>query len=246
MKRILVTTALLALSTVSTLAADMAPRPYTKAPMIDPGYNWSGLYVGGDVGYQTSGLGLADPRQGLLTYDPKHDGFAGGGHIGYQHQWNRVVLGIEADYIGATGSTSFATPAVNIFSLGGLGTASTRLKDLWSVGGRVGVAVDNWLPYVTGGYAEGRFGFNAQTLPTGLTQNFSPRFGGVYIGGGVEWAPWKDGWTVAAEYRHYYFDAKTLDVPSSGVFVEQIDFTPKADTVMGRVSYKFGPLFGAY
>lgn len=85
MKRILVTTALFALSTVSTLAADMAPRTYTKAPMVDPSYNWSGLYVGGDLGYQTSGLGLADPRQGVLTYDTKSDGFAGGGHIGYQH-----------------------------------------------------------------------------------------------------------------------------------------------------------------
>ena len=36
----------------SASAADLAARPYTKAPiMVDPGYNWSGFYIGGNVGY---------------------------------------------------------------------------------------------------------------------------------------------------------------------------------------------------
>ena len=36
----------------SALAADLPVRTYTKAPVyVDPGYNWSGFYVGGNVGY---------------------------------------------------------------------------------------------------------------------------------------------------------------------------------------------------
>src|SRR5260370_35818287 len=36
----------------SASAADLAARPYTKAPVIvEPGYNWSGFYIGGNVGY---------------------------------------------------------------------------------------------------------------------------------------------------------------------------------------------------
>ena len=39
-----------ALGTGAASAADLAARPYTKAPYIDPVYNWAGFYVGGHVG----------------------------------------------------------------------------------------------------------------------------------------------------------------------------------------------------
>ena len=36
----------------TAFAADLPARTYTKAPvMVDPGYNWSGFYIGGNVGY---------------------------------------------------------------------------------------------------------------------------------------------------------------------------------------------------
>jgi outer membrane immunogenic protein len=56
MKNLLLTgTALLTLVSGSAMAADLsrpsAPAPvYTKAPMIAP-FSWTGIYVGGDVGY---------------------------------------------------------------------------------------------------------------------------------------------------------------------------------------------------
>jgi outer membrane immunogenic protein len=34
------------------MAADLAAKPYVKAPvMVDPAFNWSGFYIGGNVGY---------------------------------------------------------------------------------------------------------------------------------------------------------------------------------------------------
>lgn len=251
MRKVLLTIAASILAAGSASAADIAARPYTKAPVIAPAYNWTGFYIGGQIGGQWSKLGLADPRLGPLTYDPKSDGFAGGVFGGYQQQWGQFVLGIEGSYIAAASdSNAFATPSVNIFSLGGTGVASTKLKDIWSIGGRAGWAFDNWLPYITGGYAEGQYGFNAQTTPAGLAQDVSPRFSGAYIGGGLEWAPLNSNWIVGVEYRHYILDAKTISVTSTdGTFVEQIDFKPKADTVMARLSYKFNwgaPLVAKY
>jgi outer membrane immunogenic protein len=52
MKRIVLATALVALGSAPALAADLPPRSYDKAPaMAAPATNWSGLYVGGNVGY---------------------------------------------------------------------------------------------------------------------------------------------------------------------------------------------------
>ena len=43
--------AVLAATSVAS-AADLAARPYTKAPvMVEPVYNWTGFYIGGNVGY---------------------------------------------------------------------------------------------------------------------------------------------------------------------------------------------------
>src|SRR5437763_2745046 len=52
-KFLLATVALVALgATVPALAADLAARPYTKAPAYaaQPIYNWTGFYIGGHLG----------------------------------------------------------------------------------------------------------------------------------------------------------------------------------------------------
>jgi len=51
MKRIVLATALVALGSASALAADLGARSYTKAPAPAPVSNWSGLYIGGNLGY---------------------------------------------------------------------------------------------------------------------------------------------------------------------------------------------------
>ena len=38
-------------ATSAASAADLAARPYTKAPVMEPIYNWTGFYIGGNVGY---------------------------------------------------------------------------------------------------------------------------------------------------------------------------------------------------
>jgi outer membrane immunogenic protein len=220
---------------------------YTKAAPVLP-YNWSGFYIGGEAGWQTSRIGLSSPG-GLpgppptLTYSPRHNSLAAGGFEGYQRQFGALVLGIEGGYVSAFGDASLGTvPAVIIFFPGGTGTANAKLRDIWSAGGRIGWGLDNWMPYVTGGYANGRFEFDAQSNP--LTEQAKTSNPAGYVGVGVDWAPMKNGWIVGLEYRHYAFSSSTVasNIFAGGLVVakERVTIDPTTDSVMGRVSYKFG------
>jgi outer membrane immunogenic protein len=233
-----------ALCGAPAFAADMPLKAPPPAPM--PVFDWSGFYIGGELGWQGSRIGLSSPSPfATLTYGPTHDSFAGGGFIGAQRQFGQFVLGIEGDYLAATGSGSLgATPSLSIFAPGGTGTAQARLRDLWSIGARAGMAMGMWMPYVTGGYANGAFEFDAQDVPPTIpgSEQAKSNNGGGYAGVGVDYAVTRN-WIVGAEYRHYFFDSKTATgtatFPGFGGFTEPVSISPRTDTVMVRASYKF-------
>ena len=81
-------------------AADLAARPYTKAPpMIAAIYDWSGFYVGANGGWGSS-RNCWDflPVAGGVTPEGCHDATGGvaGGQIGYRWQSANWVFGVEA------------------------------------------------------------------------------------------------------------------------------------------------------
>lgn len=225
-------------------AADMprkAPAYMPPAPVPVVLYDWSGIYIGVEGGWQSSRIDLSNPDFGTISYSPRHSSGAIGGFAGIQRQFGQFVLGVEGGYLAAFGDTSLgAVPAISIFIPGGTGAAQAKLKDIWSIGGRLGWAIDRWMPYLTGGYANGRFQFNAQNAFGGVTEQANSSNSGAYFGGGVDWAVW-DNWILGVEYRHYWFDAHT--VTSSWTFVggggESVRFAPSTDTVLARLSYKF-------
>ena len=71
-------------------AADLAARPYTKAPACAaPVYNWTGLYVGGFAG------GVFDGGTKTRTTVPggtfggeRSSAFFGGGQVGINYQFS--------------------------------------------------------------------------------------------------------------------------------------------------------------
>lgn len=207
--------------------AQAAAMP-VKAPAV---FDWSGFYVGGGAGWQGSKIGLSDPVTGVLTYDPTHDSFALGGHVGAQTQFDRLVVGIEGGYISGFDRKEFRTPSISIFFPGGTGTTAARLKDAWSIGGRAGWSMGSWLPYLTAGWAQGKFDFRADD---GSIQTANATTSGAYFGGGVDYAL-AHNWILGIEYRHYDFKAKTTNA-SNG---DPIRFDPRTDTVMARLTYKF-------
>jgi outer membrane immunogenic protein len=83
--------------TGTAFAAEPAPTP----PPV-PIFTWTGLYVGGQIGYAWgrdnvtwSGISNDDELAGgTISHTPQ--GVIGGGHVGYNLQYNRwLVLGIE-------------------------------------------------------------------------------------------------------------------------------------------------------
>jgi outer membrane immunogenic protein len=93
MKKIALGIAALAVMAAPAFAADMQPRPYTKAPAYTAPqvvYNWTGFYIGGHVGGAFAG------SNSLQGSDAR---FMGGVQGGFDYQFApNWVMGIEAQY----------------------------------------------------------------------------------------------------------------------------------------------------
>ena len=237
MKRIFIAIAAVgALLTTSAFAADLAPRMYAKAPVIvDPGYNWTGFYVGGNIGYSwgrssdtstlTNGAGAV-----LFTSADKSNlnGIVGGGQIGYNWQMQNWVWGLEADIQGTDekGSRNFAYLAAPIIGTNFFVpvpvpfTLTQKIDWFGTVRGRVGVLVTpKVLLYATGGLAYGQVN-SSETVATVVPSAFSNSTTNVgwTVGAGIEGAIGGN-WTAKLEYL--YVDLGTVSgsytLPSTNV-----------------------------
>ena len=123
--------ALAAMAASSTAsAADLAARPYTKAPVTEPIYHWTGFYIGGNVGYSwatvsdTSTLQIAGAVLFTSADRADMDGVIGG-QIGYNWQVQNWVWGLEADIQGSDQkgrrdflcATSVCTPPFGVIAV---------------------------------------------------------------------------------------------------------------------------------
>jgi outer membrane immunogenic protein len=185
--------ALLAVSAAS--AADIPVRPHFKAPPPPPVFNWSGFYIGATVGYgfgdnnhvNQTNLGRSE------TFDI--DGFVAGGTIGWnwQRPGSAFVWGIEADisYSDINGVLPVSP---------GFGCATgcfTEVKWFGTVRGRLGIARDRALFYVTGGLAYGNVeGSLPPFIPPG-----SETAVGWTAGAGMEFAIGHR-WSMKLEYLY--------------------------------------------
>jgi outer membrane immunogenic protein len=191
MKRLLLAgAALLSLMTAAS-AADLAARPYTKAPPLSPAYNWSGFYIG---------------VMGGGAWDSDNSGGFGGGTIGYNWQapGSQFVFGIEVDAAGA----SIKDSQTAVFGVAAI-TAEDKMDALGSVTGRVGVAVDAALFYAKGGYAWANNKLSV-TAP-GVTASDSHIHSGYTIGGGLEYM-FAPNWSAKAEYMFVHLDSQTYNL----------------------------------
>jgi outer membrane immunogenic protein len=178
-----------------TLAAAAADLPSRKAPPVyvppPPIFTWSGVYIGGQIGYAFGHDNWYDPGTPIGGRYAAN-GVLGGAHIGYNWQMAQFVFGLEGDVNGTSvsGSQSFA----------GI-TFGTRVLIDGSVRGRVGYAFDRALFYATGGAAFGDVR-NTYANPFGAPfQSIDHTRVGWTVGGGIEYAV-TNNWSVRAEYRY--------------------------------------------
>ena len=90
-----------AISPAVAFATDLPlPPMVTKAPPLPAAvapYNWSGLYVGGHLGYLW-GRTRVEEGGAVTERNARTDGIIGGAMIGYNWQIGRAVFGLEGDF----------------------------------------------------------------------------------------------------------------------------------------------------
>ena len=232
MKRLLIgIAAVAAIFASGALAADLPARTYTKAPVyVDPVYNWTGFYIGGNVGYSwgrssdTSSLTNTAGTVLFASTDKSNlDGIVGGGQIGYNWQMQSWLFGLEADIqgTGEKGSRAFTCPVGGGCSppLGGFNalvllgpavpaTLTQKIDWFGTFRGRIGVlATPKVLLYATGGLAYGEVN-SAESIgivPSAFSSSSTNV--GWTLGAGIEGVIGGN-WTAKLEYL--YVDLGTV------------------------------------
>jgi outer membrane immunogenic protein len=242
---LLVTASLVALSAAApAVAADLAARPYTKAPaMVAAIYDWSGFYIGinGGGGSAHSSWDFL-PLGGGVFGEGSHNATGGtvGGQIGYRWQSAQWVFGVEgqgnwADFSGDNISAAFAGV-----------TNRSKIDSFGLITGQVGYAWNNVLFYVKGGAAV--VGAKYETFFGGVVTSSASdtRWGGT-VGAGLEvgFAP---NWTVGVEYNHIFLGDHNISFTTpAGAFAGTDRISQDVDMGLVRLNYRFGgPIIAKY
>jgi len=266
MNRTVLAAFILAVSAVSASAADLAARPYVKAPAaVVAAYDWSGFYVGAngggawsrkcwDVVPFTVNLGFIPPilfsgSEGCHTAS----GATAGGQVGYRWQRAAWVFGLEAQGNWADLSGSNASD-VALFA----GTANRiKIDAIGLFTGQVGYSWNALLFYVKGGAAVTRDKYDSfltgplGPLPAGFVSNrgSETRWGGV-VGVGGEYA-FSQNWSFALEYDHLFMGSGDVAMTYDPAFIAALNHNERirqdVDMVTARINYRFsGPVVAKY
>ena len=194
--------------------------------------DWTGVYVGGELGAGWSNGDLRQLTQPAGPFDASFDGVVYGGHIGGQYQMGSFVFGVEGAYRGGDLDGNAAC------NLGNNDICQLKLNHIWNVNGRIGWALSSLMFYATGGYAVTSYDMTQRLITPGSTAVGGFDHNGYDIGGGID-KMISDNVIVGLEYQHFNFsdDQDKLVVSTGGTqsWKHGVDM----DVVQGRISYKF-------
>src|SRR4249919_836540 len=223
-------------------AADLAARPYTKAPppMVAPIYDWTGFYIGGNGGWGQSrncfdfvdafgafvGDGCRERSGGLV-----------GGQIGYRWQAGQWVFGVEAQGDWADLSSQRISLNNPLFS------TRTKTDGIGLFTGQIGYAWNASLFYFKGGAAvtDSRLSILGTLGGAELAAASATRWGGT-VGVGWEYG-FAPNWSAGIEYDHLFMGNSNNSF--SVVNPVRADFlnnriSQDVDMVTLRINYRFG------
>lgn len=231
-------------ATTPALAADydlpvLRGSSQPPAPVVTVGpatfTRWSGFYFGGDLSFNSGTTDFASATAPLVafalqntvvqqTFTPSqtqllgraaNSAFGGGAFLGYNTQWQDLVLGVEANYTRTSLNTATSTPSSfqvarafnppvgNVTSLSLTSAAGhLNLTDYAEARGRAGYVIGNLLPYGFIGFVGGRADYGVSSrvdVFCGASEcvgyPLSPSAGqsnlllwGFSVGAGLDWA----------------------------------------------------------
>jgi outer membrane immunogenic protein len=246
--------ALLAATGGEGRAADL-PVKAPAVPIAAPVVNWSGFYIGGNVGIAWSRdifdfiaceNPVCDPNDPnnpsvFETFRFSPASFIGGGQIGFQSQVEKWVLGIEATWSGLDLHQSKASV------LDPTSFRSIKIDEIATIGARFGYAgFERTLIYIRAAYATARIGVRAEegagALPAtpGAIGEWRGWRSGWNMGAGIEYMPWQN-LVLGIEFNFYNFafDTKQPITFSDGTEFEIGGSEADVFAVTARLSYLF-------
>ena len=222
--------ALVASCSATALAGEFRSHPAT---LYETATVFTGFYVGGNAGYAWGKGTLSDFTLDGTNFGGRastdYDGGFGGGQLGYNRQFGRLVLGIEADFQG----TDISKEAT--YDL--LGTDVTERSELFwfaTVRGRLGYAFNGIMPYATAGAAFGQneYGFHAP----GVRITDKNVHAGWTVGGGLEYK--EDYISIRAEYLYLNLGDETYSYSAGGDTVS-VDGKARFHILRSGINYHF-------
>ncbi len=200
---------------IAMAAALVALGVTSQAASAGPAaYNWSGIYIGGQLGYGWSSTAGgptnlyddpgSDPDVTLDPFSYSGSGLIGGGEVGYNWQSGPAVLGIVGDFSGTNIHGSYTDPD-NLF------TAESTISWLTTARVNIGMPLGSMLLYGTGGVAVGAINSSLHDFyddDVVITNNAYNTKVGWTVGAGIA-APLGKNWFVKTEYL--YVDLGTQD-----------------------------------
>ncbi len=255
MKKLALATGVLSVLSIgaaaSASAADLAARPYTKAPPMMAAYDWSGFYVGANGGYGSSSKCWDLDNIAGAPISPfvpegcgRADGGLAGGQVGYRWQAGALVAGLEAqgnwaDLRGSSLSAAFGPGVTNQSKIDAFGLFS----------GQFGYAWNNTLFYVKSGLAVVDDKYQGIATATGVAFDAAKETRVGYAAGvGLEYG-FTPNWSVALEYEHFFmFESDNTFTATAGGALSRIDSIHQdVDLVTARINYRFGgPVIAKY
>jgi outer membrane immunogenic protein len=233
MKKFIIGAAFAAVGSTCALAADLPVQAYKSAPVVAQVYNWTGLYVGVNGGY---GWGSQDPLTLVSNrFDRTSFNISGGmlgGTVGAQIQQGYVVLGLEGDLDWANiKGNGISSPAIAGIGQGITLDIASNISAIGTARVRGGVAMNNWLFYVTGGAAFVKSSANGTSiagvpcgtlgvLPNCAASAWHP---GIVAGLGVEYG-FTPNWSLKGEYLYTQMIGAGVNVDKLNIFRGGINY----------------------
>ena len=222
-------------------AADLAARPYTKAPppMLAPIYDWTGFYIGANGGWAQS-RNCVDFVTVLGTVASGCNDRSGGvigGQIGYRWQANQFVFGLEAQGDWADLSNTRVSLLNPSFS------TRTKTDAIGLFTGQIGYAWNASLFYFKGGAAvtDTRFSILDTLSGNELAAASATRWGAA-VGVGWEYG-FAPNWSAGIEYDHLFMGHRNNSFTSTNVDLARFlnsRISQDVDMVTVRINYRFG------
>jgi opacity protein-like surface antigen len=167
-------------------SADMPGEDFLRGTFVTETVRWEGFHVGGQLGFTNMNGDFSNatrnmvhdmlrestlenesaPSEWDVLGSTQTRGISYGGFIGYNWQWDSIILGIDGGYTRMSGFDTFVGPRTLQRSIPSSGdnvfiraSSTLTMHDYATLRGRVGYAFGQFMPYAFVGGAVGRFDY---------------------------------------------------------------------------------------